>query len=143
MNRRQVKATPALITRAAGVNARKPIAGKGIAVAVPGELIKSVYVGRLRDAADWARELSRLYRQMRKGEIPPDIATKMAYVGRVAAELSKVREEMEKIDALRAQLARIEADNRRALPYVPADDFDDSQAASDGLAVPEGQGTDA
>ena len=51
-------------------------------------------VGRLDSVANWRRELSRLYRKMRSGEIPADIGTKLAYVAGVAAKLVQIEQEL-------------------------------------------------
>ena len=51
-------------------------------------------VGRLDTVANWRRELSRLYRKMRSGEIPADLGTKLAYVAQVAAKLVQIEQEL-------------------------------------------------
>jgi hypothetical protein len=83
-------------------------------------VIPSVYVGRLNSMDDWARELSRLYRQMRKGTVPAELGTKLAFVGRIAALATKMSEELRAIEQLRVQLEKIQGNTLpTALPYSP------------------------
>jgi hypothetical protein len=37
---------------------------------VTGVVVKPVYVGRLETVTDWRRQLSKIFREMRKGELP-------------------------------------------------------------------------
>ena len=82
-------------------------------------------VGRLDTVANWRRELSRLYRKMRSGEIPADLGTKLAYVAQVAAKLVQIEEELrearriaEALEQQRNPIPRLEAPTADAAPAL-------------------------
>lgn len=60
-----------------------------------GELLKPVYVGRLRTIGDWERQISKIYREMRQKKLRSDEGTKLVYVARTAVEIVKMREELQ------------------------------------------------
>lgn len=84
-----------------------------------------VYVGRLRSSADWARELSKLYRQMRKGEVPLAAGTKLAFVARVAAVQTRLVEELEQYREVLQEWRRAHSSEDAPLPQL-SDPFDDA-----------------
>ena len=81
-----------------------------------GELMPAVYVGRLRSSADWARELSRLYRQMRKGEVPLAAGSRLAFVGRIAAMQTRLVEELEQYREALLEWRRAHSDGGTSAP---------------------------
>ena len=71
-----------------------------------GELVKEIRVGRLDSVAAWRKEIGRVYRAMRRGEIPHDIGTKLTYVANVAAQLVQVEEQIRNQDRIIEELQR-------------------------------------
>jgi hypothetical protein len=61
---------------------------------------KKPYVGRLKTVSDWQREIGKIYREMRRGEINPTNGTRLTYVANVGAQLAKIEEELQTAKAL-------------------------------------------
>lgn len=76
---------------------------------VTGVVVKPVYVGRLATVNDWTRQIGKIYREMRKGELAHEDGTRLTYVANIGAQLAKVAQELKELQQLREQLARIEA----------------------------------
>lgn len=90
-----------------------------------GEFTKRVKVGRLRTVANWRREISRVYRQMRRGEIPPELGTKLAFVARLGLDAATNEEEVEQLKALNARYeALISGTPAAQLPALEHDQGD-------------------
>ena len=92
------------------------------------------HVGRLRSSADWARELSRLYRQMRRGEVPLHAGTKLAFVGRIAALQTKLAEELALYRKQLTEWLRVHGD---APPPALSDPFESQTAGDDADFLPD------
>jgi hypothetical protein len=61
-----------------------------------GELLQktpSTYVGRLSCVADWHRQVSKIYRQMRRGQIEASLGTKLTFVANIGASIARWIEE--------------------------------------------------
>lgn len=69
-----------------------------------GTLLPRTRVGRLDSVMAWRRELGKLYRAMRRGEMPPDLGARLAYVAQVAAKLVQVEEELRAAKQIAAAL---------------------------------------
>jgi hypothetical protein len=54
----------------------------------------NTYVGRLSTVFDWHRQIGKIYREMRRGQIDPGVGTRLTYVANVGATLAKFIEEM-------------------------------------------------
>jgi hypothetical protein len=76
---------------------------------VTGEVVKPVYVGRLETVSDWRRQIGKIYREMRKGELAAEDGTKLAFVANLGAQQAKVAQELQELQQLREQLARVQA----------------------------------
>jgi hypothetical protein len=79
------------------------------AVTRDGELVKPVYVGRLQTVNDWRIQIAKIFREMRKGDLPHDHGTKLTYVAQIGAQLAKVEEELRENQRLRERLERYQA----------------------------------
>jgi hypothetical protein len=75
-----------------------------------GQIVPRVRLGRLDSVAAWRREIARVYKQMRRREIPSEDGTRLTYVARIGAQLTQIEEE------LRATQALIEARERGSTP---------------------------
>jgi hypothetical protein len=53
----------------------------------------STYVGRLSTVIDWHRQIGKIYREMRRHQIDPQLGTRLTYVANVGATLAKIIEE--------------------------------------------------
>jgi hypothetical protein len=73
---------------------------------------------RLTSLDDVDRELQRLIRECRNGQLAADVGTKLTYMLRTLAELKMLRE-------LKARLATLEQQVARGGPALPAPDADD------------------
>lgn len=85
-----------------------------------GELVRPVYVGRLDTVNDWRRQLGKIYREMRKGELAPEDGTKLAFVANLGAQLAKVEQELKDIRTLQERLAAIQQSRSVAALSAPA-----------------------
>jgi hypothetical protein len=108
--RKQIRSRTA-ITVQATADVAPPYAARG-------EFVKRVKVGRLRTVANWRREISRVYRQMRRGEIPPELGTKLAFVARLGMDAAKGEEEIEQLKSLNARYDALL--HGTPLPALPA-----------------------
>jgi hypothetical protein len=81
------------------------------------QVVRPPYVGRLTKLEDWRREIGRIYREMRRGELATENGTRLTYVANIGAQLAKFAEEMRELEALRQQLARIQ--QQSGLPALP------------------------
>lgn len=71
-----------------------------------GQLLRRVVIGRrLSTVAGWRRELTRIYREARRGELPYENATRLTYIANVAVQVVRLEEQLQKIDQLRRELA--------------------------------------
>lgn len=59
-----------------------------------GDLVRPVKVGRLETVNDWRRQIAKVYREMRRGELPHEQGTRLTYVAQIGAQLAKVEEEL-------------------------------------------------
>lgn len=73
-----------------------------------GQLMAPVRVGRLETVAQWRREVGRIYRAARRGDLNPSDATKLTFIADVGAKLAKYEQELKELNALREQVARLE-----------------------------------
>jgi hypothetical protein len=72
-------------------------------------VVRLPYVGRLETVNDWRKQIAKIYREMRRGELPHEQGTRLTYVADIGARLAKVQEELKELQKLREQLARLEA----------------------------------
>lgn len=73
-----------------------------------GQLVGPARVGRLDTVAGWRREIGRVYRAMKRGDIAPSDGTKLAFVADLGARLCKVEQELAELTQLRQHIARLE-----------------------------------
>src|SRR5581483_11021649 len=85
---------------------------------ITGVVVRKVKVGRLRTVAHWRREVGRVYRQMRRGEIPAELGTKLAFVARLGLDAAKNEEEVEQLKILNARYQALLTGT--PLPALPA-----------------------
>ena len=83
-----------------------------------GEVMPRIYVGKLKSSADWARELSRLYRQMRRGEVPLAAGSRLAFVGRIAAVQTRLVEELDQYREALTEWRRAHSSEEAPLPTM-------------------------
>ncbi len=69
-----------------------------------GVLMPRVRVGKLDSVVAWRREIGKVYRAMRRGDMDHDIGAKLTYVANVAAQLVKIEEELRQRDRIAAAL---------------------------------------
>ena len=100
----------------------------GVAEMPKAVLLPRQRVGRLDTVANWRRELGRLYRKMRSGELPADLGTKLAYVAQVAAKLVQIEQELAEarrialaLEQHRTPAAQIEGPAPDAGPATPVE----------------------
>ncbi len=80
------------------------------ATPVAGQLVpRPPYVGRLDTVNDWRRQIAKVFREMRRGELAPEDGTKLTYVANIGAQLAKIQEELLEAQALRQELERVQA----------------------------------
>jgi hypothetical protein len=104
-----------------------------------GESAPSTYVGRLSTVADWHRQVGKIYREMRKHLIPPDLGTKLTYVANVGATLAKFQDELRELQALRAKLEALQGQpGGLGLTFDRGDAIDVSPAARGDQNAPSG-----
>jgi len=53
----------------------------------------STYVGRLFTVIDWHRQIGKVYREMRRGQIAPDLGTKLTFVANAGGTMARWIEE--------------------------------------------------
>lgn len=89
---------------------------------------KPIHVGRLERVSDWRRQIGKIYREMRRGELPHEQGTRLTYVAQIGAQLAKVEEEIRDRDELLRQLAAIKGHGQSldALQLSPASDNQES-----------------
>jgi hypothetical protein len=83
-----------------------------------GQVVKPVHVGRLETVTDWRRQVGKIYREMRRGELPHEHGTRLVYVAQIGASLVKIEQELSELQRLREQLARLQGDDAAA-PHRP------------------------
>lgn len=83
-------------------------------------------VGRLETLADWRRQIGKIYRAVRKGDMPSAEGTRLVYMlesgARIAREESRERHEAEQraqVERLQQQLAELQG-KRPAAAALPA-----------------------
>jgi hypothetical protein len=114
-------------TNAPGVKAHGLKSGNGLPVAVPPltpELIRPIHTGRLKTNADWLRLAGRAMRAYWRGEITREAMTATFYSANIGAQMALREEELQKLEALRAQLAAIQGQ-----PHAAAIGFEASGGA--------------
>ena len=104
-------------------------------IALPSEVVKMPYVGKLKTVGDWHIQVARIYRRMLSGQIPEHVGTKLVYVCTAGAQLARMLQELRETEGLRQAFERaIEQGllSRDALPpsfgngeYLPKDEDDD------------------
>jgi hypothetical protein len=106
----------------------------------PVELISLPRVGRLDTVKAWSIEVGRLYRAMRRGDVPVDLGARMAYVAKIGAELVQAREELENLEALRQQVEAVGAQQSNGYARVDYSTPHDAASAASGCeSLPEHQ----
>jgi hypothetical protein len=100
-------------------------------IALPTDVIKMPYIGRLQTIGDWHVQVARIYRRMVSGQIPEHVGTKLVYVCTAGAQLARMLQELRETEGLRQAFERaIEQGllSRDALPpafggeYIGKDD---------------------
>ena len=72
--------------------------------------LDAVRVGKLLTLADWHKELGRVYRAVRRGEIPSEVGTRLAYMAQTGAKMAEAIQELQELSSLRARLEELEVD---------------------------------
>jgi hypothetical protein len=89
-----------------------------------GELLAetpSTYVGRLSTVSDWARQISKIYREMRRHQIPPDLGTKLTFVANAGASVCRwIEESMPKDVHVPPDLSRLDDKELEQLEFLLA-----------------------
>jgi hypothetical protein len=84
-------------------------------------LVERVVIGRaLNTVSGWRREVTRIYIEMRKGKLLHEFATRQVYVANIAAQLTKVEEELRNQARIIEELRRVQSQQH---PSVPALDY--------------------
>ena len=65
-------------------------------------------LGKLETVTDYRRELNVVYRRMRQGQMPPEVATKSAFILNLGAALAKAETELAEYRALLEGVERAE-----------------------------------
>ena len=73
------------------------------------QIISKPRVGRLDSVQAWRKEVGRIYRGMRRGEIPTQVGTRLAFVAEVGSRLSRVEEELKVAQEMSEKLSRLES----------------------------------
>lgn len=68
------------------------------------EVLVRERVGRLDSVRGWRREVGKIYRAMRRGEIKTSDATRMAYVCDIGHRLVQVEEKLKQVEQWNKQL---------------------------------------
>jgi hypothetical protein len=74
-------------------------------------------LGPLEQPVHYRRELNEVYRRMRLGHLPPEIATKSAFILNLGAALAKAEQELAELAQLREAVAQIQDGNQPAIQY--------------------------
>jgi hypothetical protein len=138
------KRKPTLATRRQGVNVQQALRRNDLGTGVPPaelEVIKATYVGRINCLDDCFKEGVRLYRQVRKGEVPVNVGTRQAYILNIISQMSKTLEEIQELESLRQQLERLKASPLQSLGFTQSDGLVGSQ--TDGLVGSQTDGLEA
>jgi hypothetical protein len=85
------------------------------------EIIREIRCGRLDSLDDWRKEISRLYRHMRLGKIPSQEGTRLAFVAKVAAQITHMLQELKELQSLRERLAQVQG-----TPLIDSTEFSTS-----------------
>jgi hypothetical protein len=73
-----------------------------------GEWLKAPRIARNLDQAEgWLKELGTLYREARRGVLPPAAATRLTYIASVGARMAKDVAELREVESIRKQLEAI------------------------------------
>ncbi len=100
------------------------------------ELIPRARVGKLDSVVAWRREIGKVYRAMRRGDMHADLGAKLTYVANVAATLVKIEEELRHAGRIADELARqnngafTNGQSHTAIEYAPAEQLPDAGEAS-------------
>ena len=80
-------------------------------------------VGRLEELSDWKRQIGKIYRSVRRGEMATEVGTRLVYMleagARIAREESREkheREQREQVARLEAQLVALQGKGPALLP---------------------------
>jgi len=95
-----------------------------------GELVRPPYVGRLSTRADWRRHSAKVWREMRRGEISPDLGARLLWGANICWAQVKADDTDASLEALRDQLEAIRTG--QPLPARPAIEHDDIDDQGDG-----------
>lgn len=87
---------------------RQKLAKQQIPTPVEGEMLKRIRVGELETVDQWRKEIGKVYREMRFQTIRTEVGTRLVYVAEIGARLAKMKEELNELEALRAQLAQLQ-----------------------------------
>ena len=71
-------------------------------------MLKRIRVGELETVDQWRKEIGKVYREMRFQTIRTEVGTRLVYVAEIGARLAKMKEELNELEALRAQLAQLQ-----------------------------------
>jgi hypothetical protein len=71
------------------------------------ELLPPVRIEDLEDVRSYRHEMNRLYALMRSGDLATEHGTRMVYVLREAANLSRIEQELQLAGAIRAELLKL------------------------------------
>jgi hypothetical protein len=89
----------------------------------PPTVLRPPRVARLDTVAAWRREVALLYRSMRKGELPSEVGSRLAFVAKIGAQLTQIEQELRQAVVIAGELRRLNAESVPQLtaPRVPLD----------------------
>jgi hypothetical protein len=102
-----------------GAQRRKLAREKAIADAA----ITGVYVppmpslGALETVVDYRRELNVVYKRLRAGHMPPEVATKSAFILNLGAALARAEQELQELTQLREKVEAIQSSAAPAVAF--------------------------
>lgn len=82
-------------------------------------------VGRLESLADWKRQIGKVYRLVRRGELPSAEGSRLVFILQAGAQITREEARQKHEDEQREQVARLEAQlaalqGRSPQPALPA-----------------------
>ena len=93
-----------------------------------GVVVPRSRVGRLDTVQCWRKEVGRIYRAMRRGDLDPQDATKLAFVAQIGARLTEAEEQLREaariataLEQHRTPAAQIEGPVPDAGPATPVE----------------------
>jgi hypothetical protein len=79
----------------------------------------STHVGRLSSVVDWHRQIGKIYREMRRGQIDPGVGTRLTYVANVGATTARIIEAtLPKGVSVPPDLSRLDSKELEQLDYL-------------------------